>query len=160
MLWATIFGSPIVYAYKNAVYDSLKLAGTKKGDLVVDLGCGDARSLITASKEFGAKGIGVDRSAFCVIRSRINIWLAGEGKNIQIVWGDFKSAANYLEKADVVYLYLLNSTLKQIESWIFETIGDKTKIVSLAFWFPNKKPIAETETYTLHKFTKVRVYRK
>jgi len=160
LLLATIFGSPIVYAYRNAVNDSLTLAGTKKNDLVVDLGCGDGRSLIIAAKEFGARGVGIDRSLFCYLRANINVIIAGESKRVKIVWGDFHQAEDYLKKADVVYLYLLNSTLSNIESWIFQAIGSKTKIVSLAFWFPNKKPIKEIDTYTLHKFTKARLYVK
>lgn len=159
-LFATIIGSPIVYSYKGAVIDSLKLAGVKKGDTVVDLGCGDGRSIIIAAKEFGAKGIGVDRSLYCYFKSNLNALLAGQSKNVRIIWGSFDKAEKVLKNADVVYLYLLNSTLKEIEPWIFKTIGEKTKIVSLAFWFPNKKPIVEADTFTLGKVTKTRLYKK
>jgi ubiquinone/menaquinone biosynthesis C-methylase UbiE len=41
MLIASISGPPIVYSWKGAVIDCLSLAGAKKGDLVVDLGCGN-----------------------------------------------------------------------------------------------------------------------
>ena len=160
LLWATIIGSPIVYSRRQAVVDSLKLAGTKKGDLVIDLGCGDGRSLIIAAKEFGAKGIGVDRSYFCYLKSRINVFLAEQTKNIKIIRGDFKSAEKYLKTANVVYLYLLNSTLKEIENWLFDAIGEKTKVVSLAFWFAKHKPVDEAKTFTLGKETKARLYRR
>ena len=160
LLLATIFGSPIVWSYKSAVIDSLKLAKVKKDEIVIDLGCGDARSLILASKNFGAKGLGFDRSLLCFLRSSLNVWRAGERKNIQIFWGDFKKAEPFLKKVDIVYLYLLNSTLTEIEAWLFASIGEKTRVVSLAFWFPHKKAIAEADTFTLGRKTKTRLYRK
>lgn len=157
---ATMIGSPVVYSYRGAVVDSMKLAKAKEGDLVVDLGCGSARTLITAVQKFGVKGVGVDRSLYCYLRSLMNVYLSGNKNNIKIIWGDFKKAEEDLKKADIVYLYLLNTTLKQIEDWIFESIGKKTKIVSLAFYFEKHEPIAETMTYTLGKDTKARLYTK
>ena len=38
----------------------LKLAKVQPGDVVYDLGCGDGRVVITAAKEFGARGVGID----------------------------------------------------------------------------------------------------
>ena len=68
LLIATIIGSPVVYSYRGAVVDSMILAKAKKGDLVIDLGCGSARTLITAVQKFGVKGVGVDRSLYCYLR--------------------------------------------------------------------------------------------
>ena len=50
--------------------------------------------------------------------------------------------------------------MKSIESWLFETIGDKTKIVSMAFHFVNHLPDKESETRNLGIVTKVRLYSK
>jgi len=155
-----MIGSPVVYSYRGAVIDSMNLAKAKQGDLVIDLGCGSARTLITAAQKFGVKGVGVDRSLYCYLRSLMNVWLSGNKDNIKIIWGDFSKAEPYLKKADIVYLYLLNTTLKQIEDWIFSSIGDKTKIVSLAFYFEKHKPIADINTFTLGKETKARLYAK
>jgi len=160
LLIATIIGSPVVYSYRGAVVDSMILAKAKKGDLVIDLGCGSARTLITAVQKFGVKGVGVDRSLYCYLRSLMNVWLSGNKHNIKIIWGDFKKAEKDLKQADIVYLYLLNSTLKQIEQWLFSTIDNKTRIVSLAFYFEKHKSIGETTTFTLGKETKARLYQK
>lgn len=159
-LYACIIGSPVVYSSKQAVLDCFKLAGTNKGDLVIDLGCGNGGTLITSVKKFGARGIGVDRSFFCYLHSKINVFISGESKNIQIIWGNFSKAEEYLKKADVVYLYLLNTALEKIEKWFFESIGEKTKVVSLAFSFKNHAPISESETINLGKTTKIRLYKK
>jgi ubiquinone/menaquinone biosynthesis C-methylase UbiE len=160
LLIATIIGSPIVYASPKAIRDCLKLARLSRGQTVVDLGCGNARSLILAATEFGAKGIGVDRSYYGYYRSKIDVWLAGQSKNIKIVRGDFRVLESQLAQADVVYLYLLNETLAEIESWLFQHIGPKTVVVSLAFSFPNRQPIKISETQNLGQKTKIRLYRR
>lgn len=160
MLVTSIFTSPSVYAYDQAIEDSLKLAKLKKGELVVDLGCGNAKSLIIAAKKFKAKGVGVEISPYCYLLARFRVLIHGQRKNIRIVFGDFKKAERYLKRADVVYLYLLNSTLKNIEKWFFDAIGKKTRVVSLAFVFPNHKSVKVKSTFNLGKNTKVRLYRK
>ncbi|OGD63250.1 hypothetical protein A2215_04650 [Candidatus Berkelbacteria bacterium RIFOXYA2_FULL_43_10] len=160
LLLTSMLTSPTVYANDKAIEDSLKLAGLKRGESVVDLGCGNAKSLIIAAKKFGAKGIGVEISPYCYFLARWRVFVLGESKNIKIIYGDFTRAEKYLKSADVVYLYLLNATLAKIEKWFFSSIGPKTRVVSLAFVFPNKKPIKSTETFNLRKKTIARLYRK
>ncbi|MDD2752885.1 MAG: 50S ribosomal protein L11 methyltransferase [Candidatus Omnitrophica bacterium] len=160
LLFVAIFGTPIVYANNKAIFDAYALAGLKRGELVVDLGCGNAKSLIIAAKKFGAKGVGVDLSLYCYLKSRLNVALAGQSKNIKIIWGDFKAAESYLKNADVVYLYLLNSALKKIEPWFFSSISKNTRVVSLAFVFAKYKPVKTAETSNLNKKTFVRLYLK
>ena len=158
LIIAQVAGSPTVYSNKQAIIDCLKLAGLKKGETVVDLGCGNARSLIIAANQFGAKGVGVERSPFCVIHSRLAVWLSGNSKNIKILSGDFKKAEDYLSDADVVYLYLLNTTLRKMEDWYFSSIGKQTRTVSLAFSFGKREPKETIDTFTLGHNTKARLY--
>lgn len=158
LLYVAILGTPIVYASDLAIVDAFKLAKLKKADLVVDLGCGNGKSLIIAAKKFGAKGVGVDLSLYCYLKARLNVAIAGQSRNIKIVWGDFKKAEPYLKKADVVYIYLLNSVLKKIEPWFFKSISKNTKVVSLSFVFPNHTPIKITKTLNLNRKTSVRLY--
>ena len=160
LLYACITGTPIVYSNSRAVEDAFKLAGLKSGETVIDLGCGNARTLIIAAKKFGAKGLGVDRSVYCFIKSKINVFLAGESKNIEIVLGSFEKIEKELKKANVIYLYLLNAVLEKIEPWFFERVGKDARIVSLSFWFAEKKPISEARTINLGRETKIRLYSK
>lgn len=160
LLVATIIGSPIVYSDTKAIEDAFLLADLKKGQTVVDLGCGCGKTLILASKKFGAKGIGVDRSFFCFLHSKLNVWFHGESKNIKIILGNFQKAESELKKADVVYLYLLNTAMAKIEDWFFKTISQNTKVASLAFTFSNHQPVDQVKTFNLGKDTLVRLYRK
>jgi SAM-dependent methyltransferase len=160
LIFAQAFGAPTVYSSRKAVEDALKLAEIRKGDLILDLGCGDARTLITAANKFGAKGIGVDRSPFCYLKSMINVHLSGQKNNVKIYFGDFSKIESFLPKADVVFLYLLNSTNQKIESWIFDKISEKTKVISLAFQFKNHFPKKSEKTVTLGHITPIYLYEK
>ena len=51
---------PYVPTTEAAVQAMLKLADVKKTDVVYDLGCGDGRIVITAAKNLGARGVGID----------------------------------------------------------------------------------------------------
>jgi SAM-dependent methyltransferase len=158
MVLATAIGSPVVYSKKESVRKAYRLAGLQVGETVLDLGCGNCQNLILAAKEFGAKGIGVDRSLYCFLVSNFKIWLAGESGKIQVIWGGFDRAEKLLQKVDVVYLYLLNSTLAEIEPWFFRHLGKNVRAVSLAFKFPNHKPIKEKPVTNLGIKTKIRLY--
>ncbi len=160
LFYVALFGSPTVYANSKAVRDSLKLAGLKKGELLVDLGCGNANSLIIASKEFGARGVGVEISLWCYLKAWWNVLINGQIGKVRIVFGDFKKGEKYLKNADVVYLYLLNATLAKLEGWYFKSIDKKTRTISLQFWFPNRKPTKTSETFNLNKKTKIHLYKK
>ena len=48
---------PTAFETVNAM---LKLAEVTSNDIVYDLGCGDGRFVVTASQQFGARGVGVD----------------------------------------------------------------------------------------------------
>jgi hypothetical protein len=86
--------------------------------------------------------------------------LAGERKNIRIILGDFQKAEKELAKADIVYLYLLNSALVQIEDWFFKTISKDARVVSLCFWFENHNNQKIINTFNLGRETQVRLYKK
>lgn len=160
LLFVAIFGTPTVYAFDQAIVDAFKLAKLKKGELVVDLGCGNAKSLIIAAKQFKAKGIGVEISPYCYLKSRWNVFVSGESRSIKIIFGDFKKAEKYLGQADVVYLYLLNKVLRSIEPWFFDNLNNDARVVSLSFTFEKNKPLQTCKTINLGKDTKISLYKK
>lgn len=156
---ACLIGAPSVFANKKAIRDALRLADLKKNETLIDLGCGDARSLIIAANDFQAKGIGVERSIYCYLLARIRILLVGK-KQAQILFGNYKKYGKALQKADVVYLYLLNSVMKNIEPWLFNNMKPGARIVSLAFPFPGHKPKKYSNSFNLGRETKIYLYQK
>ena len=73
-------------------------------DLVMDLGSGDGRTVITAAKR-GAKAIGVEFNPKMVELSRGNAATAGVAERAQFVEGDLFEAD--LTKANVITMFLL-----------------------------------------------------
>lgn len=159
LIYAQVLGAPSVYANKGAILEACKLAGINKGQTLLDLGCGDGRSLIIASKKFGAKGVGIERSPYCYLKSKLNVYLSGQ-KNIKILYGDIQNYSREVKTADVIYVYLLNSVLEKIEDWLFLNIHKNTKVVSLAFRFPNHKSIRIIKVKNLGRITNLLLYSK
>jgi len=62
----------------------LKMADVKPGEMVYDLGCGDGRIVVTAARDFGARGIGVDIDPERIRESRQNVRDAKVGDRVQI----------------------------------------------------------------------------
>jgi len=74
-------GGDIVVPYEPTpdivVQTMLRIANVGPADHVVDLGSGDGRIVITAVKDFGAQGLGVELDADLVKLSRANALAAG-----------------------------------------------------------------------------------
>jgi tRNA A58 N-methylase Trm61 len=82
----------------------LTLAGVGPSDVVVDLGSGDGRIPITAAKEFGARGVGVDIDPVMIERANTNARAAGVADRVEFRLGDMYAAT--LTGATVVTLFL------------------------------------------------------
>jgi SAM-dependent methyltransferase len=83
----------------------LELAEVKKGDVVYDLGCGDARILVTAAKKYGVKGFGFDIDPERVKESLENVKKNKVEDLVTIKKADIFTLD--LKDANVVTLYLL-----------------------------------------------------
>src|SRR5256885_1311035 len=81
--------SPWWQTSKRIARIQCKLAKIGKGDVVYDLGSGDGTALITAAKEFGARGVGVEIDPSRVFYSKMAIILSGMAKKIEIVSKNF-----------------------------------------------------------------------
>ena len=63
---------PVVPTRHEIVEKMLEIANIGEDDILYDLGCGDGRIVITAAKEFGTKGIGIDINPVRISESRKN----------------------------------------------------------------------------------------
>jgi len=154
LIVAVIYGAPTIYSKEKVIIKAFESVGLKNGQLVADLGCGNARSLIIATKKFGAKGIGIEISPFYYFLAKINVLLHGETKNIKIKFGNFRNCQKDIQNADVVFLYLFDKIMGKIEPWIFKSAKPHSKIISLAFPFENHQGVlvkAESPIYLYQK---------
>jgi SAM-dependent methyltransferase len=89
----------------DVVSEMLHIAQVTKDDLVVDLGCGDARMLVLAAQKYGSRGIGYDIDPDMVWASRRNAEKNNVANLVQIIQADIFTVD--ISKADVLLIYLL-----------------------------------------------------
>ena len=122
---------------QNVVDKMLELAEVKKGDVVYDLGCGDARILVTAAKKYGVEGFGFD-----IDPERVKDSLENVKKNKVEDLVTIKKADIFtldLKDASVVTLYLLPNLNVQLMPQL-EKLKPGSRIVSHDFDMKGAKP--------------------
>jgi SAM-dependent methyltransferase len=107
---------------------------------VIDLGSGDGRTVITAARKFGARGLGVDLDAELVEQSLENARQAGVADRVRFLEQDlFKTD---LSQATVITMYLLPAVNRRLRPQLLE-LKPGTRIVSHDFdlgeWQPDRK---------------------
>lgn len=108
-----------------------KLAKTKRGDLVYDLGSGDGTALVTGFKDFGIRGVGIEIDPLRYFISKIRIKLNRAEKNITIGRKNFFKTE--IKNADLVVVYLVPVTLKKLLPKFKKELKKGTKIVSFVY---------------------------
>ena len=88
----------------RAVRALLVLAAVGPQDVVYDLGSGDGRIPITAAKEFGARGVGIEIDPALVARAQENARKAGVADRVEFKLGNMYAAD--VRQATVVTLFL------------------------------------------------------
>jgi precorrin-6B methylase 2 len=131
---------PYVPTPENVVEQMLKLANLHKGDVVYDLGCGDGRIVITAAKEYGVHGVGIDLNPERIKEARENARKAGVEDRVTFRNEDLYKAD--IKPATVVTLYLLPSVNMKLRPRLWSDLKPGTRIVSHDFdmgeWKPEK----------------------
>jgi SAM-dependent methyltransferase len=131
--WTLLLGAGYDPTPMNKVIKMLELAAVGKGDLVYDLGSGDGRLLITATKKFGAHAIGIEADPFRFLFSWIHIVLAGQRKRARVELGNFFNKD--IGDASVVTLFLFQPTNNKLKKKFIEELKPGTRIVSYTWTF-------------------------
>jgi cyclopropane fatty-acyl-phospholipid synthase-like methyltransferase len=108
-----------------------KLAKIKPGDLVYDLGSGDGTALITAAKEFGASGVGIEIDPLRYWTSKVRIQRNGLSKRIKVIKQNFFK--QNIKEADVVFVYLVPKALEKLLPKFKKELKKGTRIVSYVY---------------------------
>ena len=122
-----------------AVDRMLLLARVTPNDLVVDLGSGDGKIVITAAKRFGARSRGIEYRPDLVETSRRNARIDGVADRARFVQGDMFEAD--FRDATVVTLYLLTTLNLKLRPKLLD-MRPGTRVVSHVFrmgdWEPDE----------------------
>jgi SAM-dependent methyltransferase len=159
----TFVYDPYVPTPQSIVERMLSLAGVGAGDVVVDLGSGDGRIVITAAKQFGARAIGVEIDRTLVAQARAAARKEGVADRVRFVARDLYEAD--LREATVLTLYLLPETNRKLLPKILAEMPAGARVVSHRFlvgdWRPEATVVvdAEDDWTAFHSRRDVHLYR-
>jgi SAM-dependent methyltransferase len=122
----------------------LKVTKVGPKDVVYDLGCGDGRIVITAVKEYGARGVGIDIDPQRIKEATENAEKQGVklGDRLEIKQADLFETD--LSPASVVTLYLLPSLNLKLRPKLWRELKVGSRVVSHAFDMGDDWPPDET----------------
>lgn len=135
-------GAPPIPTLKNTRETMIRLGEIQQDDLVIDLGSGDGRVLISAARA-GGRAIGYELNPFLYWYSRLVIKVLGLSDRITVHRQTLWDAP--FEDADVITAYLGPSVMKALEPIVTTRMKVGARFVANAFPFPNLSPIERCE---------------
>lgn len=123
--------SPFVPTNQATVEAMLRIANVGSTDYLIDLGSGDGRILITAARNYGARGMGVDLDPQLVRESLENARMAGVADRVTFQQRDLFDTK--ISKATVVTLYLLPEVNLKLRPRLLAELRPGTRVVSHGF---------------------------
>jgi len=134
---------PYVPTPNHLVDRMLELAEIGKDDLVLDLGSGDGRIVITAAQRYGSRGRGVEIDSKLVEEAKANAIKAGVAERTDFVAADMFVAP--LSDATVVTLYVLTASNLELRPRLLKELRPGARVVSHAFsmggWLADKHEV-------------------
>jgi ubiquinone/menaquinone biosynthesis C-methylase UbiE len=134
---------PYVPTNMDTVHKMLEMAAVRKNDVLYDLGCGDGRIVITAAKERGARGVGIDLNPERIAEANANARQAGVTRQVKFRVGNLFEAD--FAPATVVTLYLLPDVNLKLKPQLWRQLKPGTRVVSHAFDMGEDWPPEDTQ---------------
>lgn len=135
-LYALVTGAPFIASGKRRIEGILFLARVKRGEKVVELGCGDAR-IIRRLWFMGIEDVtGYEFSVPTYLWARFLRWKSSSGE--RILFGDFWQA-DY-SKVDVLICFLMDGAMKRFEREVWGSLKKGARVISNEFELPGLKP--------------------
>jgi hypothetical protein len=135
--------TPYVQTPMNVVERMQQIAKIGPKDYVIDLGSGDGRMVITAAKEHGARGFGVDLDRRLVTLANKNAAKAGVSARAKFYERDLYQTD--VSEATVLSIYLLPEVNLMARPKLLSTLKPGTRIVSHDYGMGNWKPDYQEE---------------
>lgn len=127
---------PYVPSKNRVVKKMISLAALKPKETVYDLGCGDGRLLIEASKKAKITTVGFEIAPLVYVLAKLRTMFAP--KKIQIRFQSFFNAN--LRKANVIFCYLIPNVMPRLAAKMKRECRRGTRVISNTFSIPGLKP--------------------
>ncbi len=131
---------PYVPTPQEVVDRMLQIASVGPDDYLMDLGCGDGRIVVTAARDFGARGFGIDIDPERIREATENASRAGVTDRVEFRVGDLFETD--IGKADVLAIYLLREINLRLRPKILEAMKPGARVVSHQFDMDEWRPDA------------------
>ena len=106
----------------------------KRGELLVDIGCGDGRVLRAARKRYGVSCLGFEINPIAFAKARL---LSMGKKGVEIRCRNFWKAD--LGKADIVSCYLFPDVMRRLGAKLGKELASGARVISFNFPIPGWK---------------------
>lgn len=132
-----LVGAPYLPTLSPQVKATLKLGELKKGQTLLELGCGDGRVLVAAA-QLGIYSVGYELNPVMALVA----WARTRRyrKYVRVVWGDFWQKE--WPKADAIFVFLLPKYMKKLDTKIEQYPHKPVRLLTFAFDIQSKKPKA------------------
>jgi phospholipid N-methyltransferase len=134
------WGAPWVPSSRKTIRKMVELVEVKPGERVVDLGAGDGRIVILAAREFGAEALGVEIDPLRCLIANTLIRMKGLRERARVVCGNMNDFD--LSEADVVTLFLLQSSNQKLKERLGQGLKKGARVVSHTFSMTVWTPVA------------------
>ncbi len=129
----------------------LELAGLQRGELLLDLGCGEGNLLVSAARDFGARAVGIEIDEKLVEVARRRVAELGL-TDVEVIQGDIFSPRFWshlggegftVAQADVVAIYLNFEAHRELKPLLERELREGTRVASYEFFVYGWKPVRE-----------------
>ncbi|CAI5721960.1 unnamed protein product [Hyaloperonospora brassicae] len=144
--------APFTPSGEQVLVHALDLLALSPTDVLFDLGCGDARMLVHAAEQTGARGVGVEYNAELVKRALAHVEARGVKDLVDIRHGDALEVD--LTTATAMFLYLVPRGIQMLLPKLEEARRLDVRFVTYMFSIPGWIPTDER----VYKGTKVYLY--
>jgi len=145
LMYKIVRGYPIYIPLpRKTIIKIFDLASVCPKDLVYDLGSGDGRALIIASRDFGARAVGIEKNFFLAKFSAWRIKKLKLEDKVKVINKNFFDCD--LSDASVVLVYLTQKINDLLEPKLKKELRKGTRVVSASHKFKGLKPVKKIKT--------------
>jgi hypothetical protein len=130
-LQSIVGGAPFVPLDRERASRMWAAANLKPGEVIYDLGCGDARHLISACRDYPVTAVGVDIAWWPILLAWFRVTANKLKSRVRLVWRSVHRVD--LSKADVVYLYLGQKLADSLREKLKRELKPGSRVISAQF---------------------------